>query len=216
MGLADTVSNGLVSGVRKIDENLTVLQISAPIAQGSSGGPIFNDRGEVIGVATAIFSGGQNLNFGMPVNYVKTLLKTRDPVTIDVFAAATAHFDSPNGNAKRVVSAFPVGVLDGCSDASMGLMVKTIGSAIEVGAPLYNEGNVLGCYMVYVGAAADLETKLPKGCRLAAKVLEKVRRKAERLKDPSDQAWALRDTFDGLLEAIDKKATHRARSRSRR
>jgi serine protease Do len=216
MGLADTVSNGLVSAVRKIDDNLTVLQISAPIAPGSSGGPIFNDRGEVIGVATAIFAGGQNLNFGMPANYVKSLLKTRDPVGIEAFAVATAHFDSPDSHGKRPAPAFPKGVIDGCSDASLALVVRTIASAIEVGAPLYNEGNFLGCYMVYVGAAADLETKLPKTCQLPAKLLEKVRSKAQRLKDPSDQAWALRDTFDGLLEAIDKKMTRRQRSRSGR
>src|SRR5579883_1798967 len=54
LGLEDTVSNGLVSATRTVDDDLKVLQISAPIAPGSSGGPIFNDRGEVIGVATAI------------------------------------------------------------------------------------------------------------------------------------------------------------------
>jgi serine protease Do len=216
MGLADTVSNGLVSAVRKIDDNLTVLQISAPIAQGSSGGPIFNDRGEVIGVATAIFAGGQNLNFGMPVNYVKLLLKTRDPVPIDVFAAATAHFDSPDGGRARPIPAFPAGILDGCGDASLALIVKTIGGAIQVGAPLFNEGNFIGCYMVYVGAAADLETKLPGGCRHAAKALEKARRKAQRLKDSSDQAWVLRDVFDGLLEAVGKRAVRHARPKAGR
>ena len=60
LGLEDTVSNGLVSAIRKVDADMTVLQISAPIAPGSSGGPIFNDHGEVIGVATAIMLGGQN------------------------------------------------------------------------------------------------------------------------------------------------------------
>ena len=216
MGLADTVSNGLVSAVRKIDESLTVLQISAPIAPGSSGGPIFNDRGEVIGVATAIFTGGQNLNFGMPVNYVKTLLKTRDPVRIEVFAAATAHFNSPAADGKRNAPAYPLSILDGCSDADLGLIVKTLGEAIEIGAPMYNEGNFVGCYLVYIGAAADLEHKLRRGCRPPAIALEKKRVKAERLKNPGDQAWALRDAFDGLLEVIDRKATGRTRSKSGR
>ena len=64
MGLEDTVSNGLVSARRKVEGGLEVLQVSAPIAPGSSGGPVFNDRGEVIGVATAVVEGGQNLAFG--------------------------------------------------------------------------------------------------------------------------------------------------------
>ena len=82
LGLEDTVSNGLVSAIRKLDDDLTVLQISAPIAPGSSGGPIFNDRGEVIGVATAIMMGGQNLNFGVPITYVKELLRRPAPVNL--------------------------------------------------------------------------------------------------------------------------------------
>src|SRR5262249_7963339 len=73
LGLEDTVSNGLVSAVRVVDEGLTVLQISAPIAPGSSGGPLFNERGEVIGVAAALITEGQNLNFGVPSQYLKQL-----------------------------------------------------------------------------------------------------------------------------------------------
>ncbi|HEY3664995.1 MAG TPA: trypsin-like peptidase domain-containing protein, partial [Polyangiaceae bacterium] len=60
LGLEDTVSNGLISAVRHVHPGLDVLQVSAPIAPGSSGGPLFNDRGEVIGVATAFMRSGQN------------------------------------------------------------------------------------------------------------------------------------------------------------
>ncbi|HEY8086240.1 MAG TPA: trypsin-like peptidase domain-containing protein, partial [Polyangiaceae bacterium] len=74
MGLEDTVSNGLVSARRKVQNGLEVLQVSAPIAPGSSGGPIFNERGEVIGVATAVVEGGQNLAFGMPVRYLTPMI----------------------------------------------------------------------------------------------------------------------------------------------
>src|SRR6201999_60661 len=79
LGLENTVSNGLISARRKFDEGVEVLQISAPIAPGSSGGPIFNDHGEVIGIATAILEEGQNLNFGMPVAYLAPMLKAPEP-----------------------------------------------------------------------------------------------------------------------------------------
>lgn len=88
LGFEDTVSNGLISAVRDLHEGLRVLQISAPIAPGSSGGPLFNDRGEVIGVATAIITSGQNLNFGLPSKYVSELLEKPRPMPIALFSAA--------------------------------------------------------------------------------------------------------------------------------
>jgi hypothetical protein len=203
LGLEDTVSNGLVSAIRKLDEDLTVLQISAPIAPGSSGGPIFNDRGEVIGVATAIMMGGQNLNFGLPITYVKDLLKKPARVSLQDFAHATADDDdAPAPAPKRNVPVLPVRILDGCSAGSIALILKTIGDAVDIGAPLYNDGNFEGCYHVYEGAASDLEHKLKAACDKPAKALADGRRKASRLGNPSDQAWALRDTFDSLLDVI--------------
>jgi len=71
-GLEGTFSQGIVSGIRNIgDEKL--LQITAPISPGSSGGPVVNSNGEVIGVAVATLTNGQNLNFAIPVNYLNDL-----------------------------------------------------------------------------------------------------------------------------------------------
>jgi len=75
-GFEGTVSRGIVSGIRKT-EGKQWIQITAPISPGSSGGPVFNLDGRVIGVATAYIAGAQNLNFAMPVNYLKTLTPTR-------------------------------------------------------------------------------------------------------------------------------------------
>jgi hypothetical protein len=71
-GLEGTVSNGIVSGVRKA-EGFKSIQITAPISPGSSGGPVFNSTGKVIGITTAYLYIGQNLNFAMPINYLKSL-----------------------------------------------------------------------------------------------------------------------------------------------
>jgi hypothetical protein len=63
-----------VSGVRNNGTD-KLLQITAPISPGSSGGPVINGRGEVVGVAVATFREGQNLNFAVPSSYVGSLLK---------------------------------------------------------------------------------------------------------------------------------------------
>ena len=72
-GLVGTFSAGIVSGIRKVGED-SLLQITAPISPGSSGGPVLNTNGEVIGVAVATFKGGQNLNFAIPSRYLSTLI----------------------------------------------------------------------------------------------------------------------------------------------
>ena len=75
-GLEGTISNGIISAIRP-EGNLTagkVIQITAPISPGSSGGPVLSDKGKVIGVSVATLRDGQNLNFAIPVNYLKELM----------------------------------------------------------------------------------------------------------------------------------------------
>jgi S1-C subfamily serine protease len=79
-GLEGTFSAGIISGVRKIGTD-TIIQITAPISPGSSGGPVTNMKGEVIGVSVATFKGGQNLNFAIPSTCVESLLAKPTPVT---------------------------------------------------------------------------------------------------------------------------------------
>jgi serine protease Do len=67
LGLEGSVTNGIVSAVRDIPGFGRIIQITAPISPGSSGSPVVNMRGEVIGVATLQITGGQSVNFADPV-----------------------------------------------------------------------------------------------------------------------------------------------------
>lgn len=73
-GFDFTISDGLLSGRRKESGN-EWLQTSAPVSNGSSGGPLIDIFGEVIGVATLSHRFGQNLNFAIPVENVMHFLK---------------------------------------------------------------------------------------------------------------------------------------------
>ncbi|MDQ6787277.1 MAG: tetratricopeptide repeat protein [Acidobacteriota bacterium] len=72
-GLEGSVSNGIVSAVREIAGYGKIIQITAPISPGSSGSPVVNMRGQVIGVATLQAAEGQSLNFAVPSERISQL-----------------------------------------------------------------------------------------------------------------------------------------------
>jgi tetratricopeptide (TPR) repeat protein len=72
-GLEGSVSNGIVSAVREIPGYGKIIQITAPISPGSSGSPVVNMRGQVIGVATLQAAEGQSLNFAVPSERIAQL-----------------------------------------------------------------------------------------------------------------------------------------------
>lgn len=82
-GLPATISDGIISGVRNFDE-LNLIQITAPISSGSSGGPVVNSSGELVGVAVGQFEESQNLNFAVPKFKLEKLLKNIDENVTEV------------------------------------------------------------------------------------------------------------------------------------
>jgi len=116
-GLKNTISDGILSGIREIASERKILQITAPLSEGSSGGPVFNKRGEVIGIATAIIKEAQNLNFAMPVNlikdgiFVKKIIAIKDAEIEDYKKTAEYWFNlgvtySNSGNYAKSIEAF--------------------------------------------------------------------------------------------------------------
>src|SRR5690606_26419168 len=95
MGLEGTFSDGLVSAKRTL-VGVALIQISAPISPGSSGGPVLNARGQAVGVATLMMSEGQNLNIAVPARYAEGLLAIgQEPVLFEQVASRFAVNDLP-------------------------------------------------------------------------------------------------------------------------
>jgi hypothetical protein len=72
-GLEQTLSEGIVSGLRDYEDGY-VIQTSAPISPGSSGGGLFDEEGRFVGITTFGLIEGQNLNFALPASWVQALL----------------------------------------------------------------------------------------------------------------------------------------------
>tara|TARA_R110002096_G_C14484524_1_gene714130 strand:+ start:84 stop:1088 length:1005 start_codon:yes stop_codon:yes gene_type:complete len=101
-GLNGTFSEGIVSGKRDIENN-DVIQITAPISPGSSGGPVLNNNSDVIGIAFASYSAGQNLNFAIPVKYLRVLLTKKGNI-ISFPLAKLKTVNKPKTNIKEGVT----------------------------------------------------------------------------------------------------------------
>ena len=73
LGLEGSVTNGIVSAVRDIPTFGRIIQITAAISSGSSGSPVVNMQGQVIGIATLQVTGGQSVNFAIPSERISQL-----------------------------------------------------------------------------------------------------------------------------------------------
>lgn len=105
-GLELTLSSGLISGKRDV-EGVSLIQTSAPISPGSSGGGLFNSESKLIGITTMLFKDSQNLNFAVPIDLVKNFASE------DVAPLATAPTSSKGSKMKNgsYVTTLLVGVV---------------------------------------------------------------------------------------------------------
>jgi tetratricopeptide (TPR) repeat protein len=74
LGLEGTVSDGIISGHRVANKNDQWLQMTAAVSPGSSGSPIVDENGNVVGIATFLIHNAQALNFARPIAYISELL----------------------------------------------------------------------------------------------------------------------------------------------
>jgi len=103
LGLERTLTQGVISTPRRSMSGRTYIQTDTPINPGNSGGPLFNTRGEVIGITNMKLMFGENMGFAIPARYVKDFLRNRE-----AFA-----FDKSNPNSGFKYHDAPVRTLEG-------------------------------------------------------------------------------------------------------
>jgi hypothetical protein len=207
-----SITDGLISALRPLSPDLTILQISAAISQGSSGGPLFNQFGEVIGVTTAIITQGQAINLAVPANYLRPMMKEQASIPLDEFAKATRdpneqHAAGAEDDVKveRKIPDHPVTIWNGCDQTAMEDVLRSISDAIAIGAPLYNRMTPEGyeaCFRVYEGTGLRFSRDKDAACPGVRDAFAQGLERARSLKSYKEKAWAMRDTFDGLINAF--------------
>lgn len=83
LGLERSVSQGIISTRNRNFDGLVYIQTTTQINPGNSGGPLFNARGEVIGVTNMKLLIGEGLGFAIPVTYLEHFLENRDAFAFD-------------------------------------------------------------------------------------------------------------------------------------
>lgn len=83
LGLERTLSTGVVSTTQRNFEGMSFVQTTAEINPGNSGGPLFNSRGEVVGVINMGATFADGIGFGIPVRYLRDFLRNREAFAYD-------------------------------------------------------------------------------------------------------------------------------------
>jgi len=202
MLLEGTVSAGIISAVRELRDGRKLLQITAPISKGSSGSPVFNRKGEVIGVASFILSEGQNLNFAVPSNAVKTLLRRLgiafSPLPPSPTLSLEERFEQAYQEAIRTVQED--------HEALRSLRLKDIAvamakagqfdRALQVAQKIENARSLSS-------ALAEIAAAMAKAGQMeeAAQTFQLALQVAQKIEDALDRSWALGGIAEALAQA---------------
>ena len=110
LGLERTVTEGIVSTKTRLIQGELYLQTTAQINPGNSGGPLFNLRGEVVGVTNMKLAFGEGLGFAIPVEAVRYFLKHRDAFAYDTDNPSTPYrYLEPPSRLKQALDANKAG-----------------------------------------------------------------------------------------------------------
>lgn len=153
-GLQGTFSEGIVSAKRS-DNSRTLVQITAPISPGSSGGPVLDKDGAVIGIATATLKDGQNLNFAVGVDALAALLAGSKGDVKPFGGPARKKAALPDGKALGSAITFTEFMWDKVYDFEGGSYTVTIRNALN--RPVKS---VIALVVFYDAKKAPLETSV--------------------------------------------------------
>ncbi len=186
-----------IASIQVLGRSLTVYRIAGEVPPDASGSPLIGADGTTLGVVTVVESDEGVMVLAVPWRYVAPLIQQTAALPLNALAGRSKR------PPKRQVPVHPVSMLAGSARLGLEATTQLLSGAIRTGAPAYNEGNVRRCYDVYT-QAAKLLIDARADCPGVQEALRAGLTRAQALPDVDHQAWAMRDTFDGLLSVIEK------------
>lgn len=164
VGLGATLSTGVISALRIVDGSRTI-QTTAPASPGSSGSPLVNRDGEAIGVLTWARVGGNDLNFTVPINYVKGMLAT-EPLAAD---ARRLVADSLLAGAPRLADGvFVGGTAVGAGWGFWDMLRNLLDNLFAIGVRVANAEQIAEAQAYGGGLALSNQTRVDRAAALGA------------------------------------------------
>ncbi len=180
LGLEGTFSDGMLSA-KRVEDGVAYLQVTAPISQGSSGGPVLNSAGQAIGVTTLTYTEGQNLNMAIPARHAADLLALAgEPVLFETMAADLKPEETPGEEDRATESANLLELMNDETRAELDEMTPYMRQVavrlVSYGAVLEESGWVLmndrKVDSLEAGDVDSLEVSLDRGSYLALGVCD--------------------------------------------
>jgi S1-C subfamily serine protease len=166
LGLESTVSEGIVSAVRE-GGGTHIIQTTASISPGSSGGPLLNDYGKVIGLTTAQVLNGQNLNFVISSTHIIQLLKERRHMSLSDMLNETKVTGSLPASTISVAARNAVQLsfsVNGQQGATLeGSYTVSGGRGSDIGVMLVGPGGTMIVNSGRVAGSGQFRQRLPRG-----------------------------------------------------
>jgi S1-C subfamily serine protease len=166
LGLESTVSEGIVSALRDAG-TMHIIQTTASISPGSSGGPLLNEYGKVIGLTTSTVRDGQSLNFVVSAKHVFELLSRRQPMSLEEMLNQT-QVSEPLPSSTMMVPARNAAQLSFAVNGQQGALLEgtytvTGGSGRDVGVLLAGPGGSVIVNSGRVSGFGQFKQRLPRG-----------------------------------------------------
>src|ERR1017187_1349636 len=166
LGLESTVSEGIVSALRNAG-TMHIIQTTASISPGSSGGPLLNEYGKVIGLTTSTVRDGQSLNFVVSAKHVSELLSRKQPIPLDEMLSQT-QVSEPLAESTIMVPARNATQLSFTVNGQQGAVLEgtytiTGGSGKDVGVLLAGPGGSVIVNSGRVSGFGQFKQRLPRG-----------------------------------------------------
>jgi hypothetical protein len=166
LGLESTVSEGIVSALRDAG-TMRIIQTTASISPGSSGGPLLNEYGKVIGLTTSTVRDGQSLNFVVSAKHVSELLSRRQPMSLEEMLNQT-QVSEPLASSTIMVPARNTMQLSFAVNGQQGALLEgtytiTGGSGRDVGVLLAGPGGSVIVNSGRVSGFGQFKQRLPRG-----------------------------------------------------